>query len=473
MKKVKTVILISLVVFGLANGGWEKIDGIPNQQNRKVQFVDPQHGWILSGNARIEYSSDSGKTWERTASSGLIMYRSYDFVFLDKNVGFVVGERAIYSPSPPTIYISSVCKTTDGGATWKLVFTDTSLASVRKIVFPTSSPLIGYFFAQKSGTPSPKIMGRTTDGGESWVLESEEMTGGDSIGIITDASFINADTGWVVGSRSLSSFAPTFLKTVDGGRSWESKRYISPGHLNGYYVQEMRTVFFHSSQIGYVAGNDNTLLHTIDGGDNWRTITFYSGRAINDIHFANDSIGWAAISVDLNYYFVKDSVKGHYWESYWIYDDVQLGTETTNLHSLFFIGSYGWIVGNNGTVYRTTNYGGLLESGSFIRQGQQGQRGLQTSFLNMRLLQTRKGISNISYTLNAESNLSISVYNLKGKKIASQPKRSRVAGEHTFSFKAPKGFYIVEAKVQDKQDKPDMGERDAKHRVFTERFFVR
>jgi len=221
-----------------------------------------------------------------------------------------------------------------------------------------------------------------------------------------------------------------------------------------------------------VGGTDNTLLYTLDGGDNWNLFmnsTTGAGKTIRGIHVVNDSIGWLINSPYEVRYFVKDSVN-YSGNDYWRAWPGSLGTETTSLNSIFFIGSYGWIVGNNGTVYRTTNYGGLLESGSFIRQGQQVQRGQQTSFLNMRLLQTKKGITNISYTLNTESTLSISVYNLKGKKIAFQPKRLRSAGEHNFSFKAPKGFHILEAKVQNKQD---MGERDAKHRVFTERFFVR
>jgi len=470
MAKVKSAFLISLVVFGLANGGWEKVEGIPtNKQYRKVQFVDPQYGWVLQEDTRLDYSSDSGKTWtdgERMVSPYRNYVRINDFYFLDKNVGFVVGH------CPGNNYTGSVYKTTDGGANWKVVFTDTSLTSVRKIVFPTSSPLVGYFFAQRDGfnPPTQKIMGRTTDGGETWVLEEEEMAGGEDINVITDVAFCNADTGWLVGTGR-TGMNNTFLKTVDGGRSWEPKRYKWRSSPNNYYTRYIRTVFFSSCQVGYVGGNDNTLLYTLDGGDNWSTLMNAStGETITGVHVINDSLMWTITSTDRIIYFVKDSVNGESRADYWLGDVVRLDNNTTNLQSLFFIGSYGWIVGDNGTVYRTTNYGGLLESGSFIRQGQQGQIGQQTSFLNMRLLQTRKGISNISYTLNAESNLSISVYNLKGKKIASQPKHSRVAGDHTFSFKAPKGFYIVEAKVQ---DKPDMGERDAKHRVFTERFFVR
>jgi len=235
--KVKAAILTFLVVFGLAHGGWEKVEGIPtNKQYRKVQFIDPQHGWVVDGTYPLEHSNDSGKTWMRVLVPG---YDILDFVFLDRSVGFVVGNRSINHER----YDGTVYKTIDGGANWKLVFTDSSLASIRKIVFPTSSPLVGYFFAEKrgTGTRTPKIMGRTTDGGESWVLETEEMTGGENINLITDVAFCNADTGWVVGTQRTGA-NNTFLKTVDGGRSWEPKRYR---YINGGYDPDnMSSVFF-------------------------------------------------------------------------------------------------------------------------------------------------------------------------------------------------------------------------------------
>ncbi|MCL2688892.1 MAG: T9SS type A sorting domain-containing protein [Chitinispirillia bacterium] len=132
----------------------------------------------------------------------------------------------------------------------------------------------------------------------------------------------------------------------------------------------------------------------------------------------------------------------------------------------------GWTVQNGhlpGLFGQTVPLPVHLGGTSVNPQLRQRQNTNASSF-NMRVSPAKGSISNISYTLNTESILSISVYNLKGKKIASQPKRLRTAGEHNFSFKAPKGFYIVEAKVQ---GKTGVGEGDAKHRVFTERVLVR
>jgi hypothetical protein len=221
-----------------------------------------------------------------------------------------------------------------------------------------------------------------------------------------------------------------------------------------------------------VGGANNVLYYTIDGGENWNNMNNANiGRTITGIHVVNDSIGWFINSPDAVRYFVKDRENYPYNSAndYWVTLVTPIDTRTDNLHDLYFLGTYGWIVGNNGSIYRTTNYGGLLPTGSISRIQSSKQKSHSPVF-NMRLSSSTKGMSNISYTLNTESTLSISVYNLKGKKIASQPKRLRAVGAHSFSFKAPKGFYIVEAKVEEKSG---VAGKDAKHRVFTERVLVR
>jgi hypothetical protein len=133
------------------------------------------------------------------------------------------------------------------------------------------------------------------------------------------------------------------------------------------------------------------------------------------------------------------------------------------LDDIFFAGKHGWILFNNSMVFKTIDYGGLSQYVSVTPESRRRQN--LSSIFKMRISSAKGGMSNIIYTLNAESALSVSVYNLKGKRIAFQPKRLLTAGEHSFSFKAPKGFYIVEAKAQGKHGE---GERR-----FSERILVR
>ena len=133
-----------------------------------------------------------------------------------------------------------------------------------------------------------------------------------------------------------------------------------------------------------------------------------------------------------------------------------------------FIAENGWSI-EPGWLFEFADETVLLPSLQAITTSvnpQFRQRQIQSSSaFNMRISPARNSITNISYTLNTESTLSISVYNLKGKKIASLPKRLRAAGNYNFSFKAPKGFYIVEARIQ---EKPAM-----KEKVYAERILVK
>jgi len=462
----KNAILFLLIFFGLIYGGWERIYfDHPNYNYTKVQFIDPQYGWVLIGYQNMSnpsgilHSNDSGKTWELTEYNGLSSrLRLRDLCFVDKNIGFVAG-----FDYPDTKTIGFVYKTIDGGSNWNLVFSDTSLSGVSKIVFPT--PSIGYFFARQQNNGQPQVMGKTTDGGNNWIIE--EIADSNPIDLVTDVFFINADTGWVVGTQRIGGLS-VFLKTVDGGKSWVSKRYREES-LNRYIADEIRTVFFSNSQVGHIASTRGVIYYTKNGGDDWEFV----GQSGSDIpvtgmHFANDSVGWAIGSTNRSMYFFKDSLNGLDRIDYWLYSVINIDPNTSfyhgnSLNSMCFIGNYGWIVGsdvNGGLIYRTTNYGGLLSSNS-VNFGQRQKS--HPSYFNMRLSPIKNGMSNINYTINTESTLSISVYNLKGKKVAFQPKRLHAAGEHSFTFKAPKGFYIAETKIQDKLG---MGEKRFSERIL-------
>ena len=60
------------------------------------------------------------------------------------------------------------------------------------------------------------------------------------------------------------------------------------------------TIDFINDDIGWIAGDNGTLLKTVDGGENWNTIQLDEDWDISMIDFINDSIGWAigSISVD-------------------------------------------------------------------------------------------------------------------------------------------------------------------------------
>jgi len=465
----KAVILISLIVFGLAHGEWNLVTEYDYSSSAingtKIHFTDAQHGWIVTDQGRVHHSNDSGKTWKSPWGNVWgepdFARNASDIYFLNKDTIWFTGMgRGALSE------LGVIGGSTNGGSTWNLVFSDTSIASIEKILF--TKPSDGYFFGTSTGTGSSSlsVMGTTKDGGATWTVERLDSLR------FRDVFFVNPDTGWIVGVERYSGIhianGGRFLKTVDGGKNWEYKRYTT---FNNREFEIVNKVFFIDGKRGWIGCGgavlggfvDAILAYTEDGGDSWSGYynTSDSRIPIIDMHFFNDSV-WCFIRGGRTIYSTTNGGKD--WEEAELYNPDPLNYNIRT-YAMSFVGPYGWIVSDNSLVYRTTNYGGLSDYITSVNPQLRQRQNTNTSSFNMRISPAKSGISNIAYTLNTESTLSISIYNLKGKKVAFQPKRLRTAGEHNFSFKAPKGFYIVEAKVQSKS-----GENE---RTFSNRVLVK
>jgi photosystem II stability/assembly factor-like uncharacterized protein len=100
---------------------------------------------------------------------------------------------------------------------------------------------------------------------------------------LRDVFFINHNVGWVVGDDS------TILKTSDGGETWIS---IDSGP-NGHY----EAVWFTDEDNGWIAGGGSStplgLAQTTDGGLTWERIDLPEIWRISDIQFVGKDTGWA------------------------------------------------------------------------------------------------------------------------------------------------------------------------------------
>ncbi len=79
---------------------------------------------------------------------------------------------------------------------------------------------------------------------------------------MNDASFINAGTGWVVGSAGVNAVPRGFCyRTTDGGSTWTESIVDSTGSPS--------TVFFRSAGEGYVGAEKRKFYKSTDGGATW------------------------------------------------------------------------------------------------------------------------------------------------------------------------------------------------------------
>jgi photosystem II stability/assembly factor-like uncharacterized protein len=289
-------------------------------------------------------------------------------------------------------HYGTILKTTDQGETYTILSTGTH-RNLNAIYF--SDELNGIAIGD-SGT-----IITTTDGGVSWAVQS---TG---IGPLKSLSFIDADTGYVTGLRTLGFVNTGFIqKTTDGGATW-TEILTSP-------LYEFNTILFTDDHIGFVAGIRHPqyecfILKTTDAGNTWHEMKtpYCQGDVILSLFFTDAQTGYAGSSFSIfrtldsgqnwvrmdsisfnNYaiHFVDDMTgfaAGGYFDPYWgiapghIYSTYDGGMtwQKSNTYQRVFYGlafpdiHTGIAVGDDGIILKTPDQGVTWQTYSEVYEG--------------------------------------------------------------------------------------------------------
>jgi len=291
------------VVYGTSNGGasWQLLstdvvrglkpsDALSGSWTVRVEFIDPQHGWVLvqpmAGFSRgapgpLYGTTDGGKTWSLEVSSA--MWSSED----------CSGSGLPLFSSPTTGWISDVCTgptrsslnllvTRDGGQTWSNLELLKNYCDAT--AYPTGCQIGGplpQFFDADNGwllDTGSQVLLMTSDGGQTWthhgLPRGSTYTCQGKYGPTTcstlyveDGSFVSPSDGWAVASVYLGSGSALDLlveHTVDGGKTWAvvNRRHTTTESDQGEFFQ-----FVDSSHGFWWFGN--TVTATTDGGRSW------------------------------------------------------------------------------------------------------------------------------------------------------------------------------------------------------------
>ena len=147
-----------------------------------VTFVNEDEGWALGAGGIIYHTVDGGKSWDVQLRGG----PDSEIVFVDENTGWASG-----------VWPGRVWGTTNGGETWKLLFTT------------RSSSAAGMDFINKNQGWIAGILGyiwKTGDGGRSWQRQKSGTANA-----LRAVDFVNENEGWIVGDNG------TVLHTTTGG----------------------------------------------------------------------------------------------------------------------------------------------------------------------------------------------------------------------------------------------------------------
>lgn len=198
----------------------------------------------------------------------------------------------------------------------------------------------------------------TTNGGMTWLLQYENK-----ISKLTSVFFNNKKIGWAVGLKG------EIFKTINGGKSWNSTRINK--------LINLRRIFFINDSVGWIVGDNGTILKTINSGKNWNFQKSSIKEYFYSVYFINPDTGWIVGKKYLGTFgsgtgeiILNTTNGGLKWNSQIyieknkfkkIFQNIKNFWKTSpsrGLNDVYFIDkNIGWAIGDNSTVFKTTNGG--------------------------------------------------------------------------------------------------------------------
>ncbi len=354
----------------------------------QVVFLNNQRGYIAESNGTLLITSDGGESWiQRKVSTRSLL-----------SVSAVDDSLVWVSNDSGTVY-----RSVDGGITWHSVMVTNLPFSLYTVQFVDSANgwISGNY--EMGGYIGYGGIFHSTDGGFSWREQYADTT--DYFSYLGNGFFIDKSHGYVADQYVI-------LQTSDGGITW------TPSEIGG---RSAASISFTDSLNGWAACDEGFLGKSNDGGLNWslsRPISSYNG--FTSIFFVDTSDGWVC---DDQGRIIHTSDDGLTWS-------VQRSDSSGRpiINSIFFIDKNdGWAVGN-GIILHTTN-GGVTA----VRE----PSAQPSSF---RLMQNYPNPFNpstaISFQLSAVSYVSLEIYDVLGREVATLADDKETVGLHTVTWNA-------------------------------------
>jgi len=233
--------------------------------NKSIAFSDALNGYGVGDNGRIIKTTDAGLNWGWPVSP------------IDRTLNkiFYAGAGRYYAAGGNKANDSTqtILKSSDFGNTWSVKL-DASGPWLKSIYFIDT---LKGFAVGNSG-----VIISSMDGGNSWTSVTAPLQMD-----FNALTFINSDTGYIVGGTSSGQCHRTILRTVNGGSAWS----VLADTIGGI----LKDISFADARVGYAVGDNATVMKTTDGGLNWSHIVIDTNltgnESFNAVKFANQNMG--------------------------------------------------------------------------------------------------------------------------------------------------------------------------------------
>ncbi|MBX2990499.1 MAG: T9SS type A sorting domain-containing protein [Bacteroidetes bacterium] len=368
----------------------------------KIRFTDAANGWIV-GQTRLYRTTDGGQSWSPK-----------DTVMNLGSLRALSGDVAIYCEGwLGTGPNRGIRKTTDGGSSWRSV--DTARYVYNDAKFPT--PQIGYAAGREASTQQyvPAIR-KTTDGGETWATIFS-LNGGVDFQAV---SFLDPDNGWAM------TYSPALIyRTTNAGAVWTFQDTV--GLYNGT-TYPMRDLAFTTLDSGWAVGGiagTSVISKTTNGGQSWIHSSGIS-NTIQEIAMINSRVGWIVGRV-WNAPPQRTTDGGVTWHVQSTSPNLPAGG--SGIYSISMLDeNNGWLIFNpQGRVYKTTNGGATsVENNEVLPSAIQLFQNYPNPF--------NPG-THIKFTIVRQGFVSLKVFDLSGREVATLLERDMSVGEHSVEWK--------------------------------------
>ncbi len=309
---------------------WNNIQSYTIFPLQAVQMLPDGVGYAVGTYKNVLKTEDEGDTWfplyVKSETNFPNIYDIYhDLFFLNRDTGFIVADQG------------AVLSTKDGGKAWKNTLLGTG--NLESVTFINDS--LGFICGNTNE------IYRTVNRGESWTKTA--VNGFIYAQALKKIRFINDTTGFAIGTNDL------IVRTSDAGITWT---VIDVPRGNNYY----NDIYFFSPLKGIVIGNQvgGAMLQTSDGGITWqvkfdlpaRYTSYYSIDADKNKQKVIIVGGGGSDPLGNNGRTILSTIDGGL-----SYNDISRNGRIEYKDIFFLNDSSGYIGGDEGLVYKTTDNG--------------------------------------------------------------------------------------------------------------------
>jgi photosystem II stability/assembly factor-like uncharacterized protein len=415
-------ILILLIIFSaskglFSQGSWERIESPTDQWLRSVWFTDSLTGWAVGNEGVIIHTEDGGDSWSYQDSQ--TEDNIVDVFFLNSDTGWASSFNFTQAP-----YGTVLLKTTDGGETWTHQAYPEENIFINCILF--LDPMNGWMGGR------PHALVRTNNGGATWQQASIDTTTLAFFPVLK-IEFYDENYGYACGG--MLDIAGVIWRTWDGGNHWYAIDVLDApaDEVRGLHTKDSLNVIGAGGDpdFGFGVG----IIHTDDGGLNWDYDEIgYQGNAY-DLDFRSETEAWAPLGPRRKFIYSTDG--GRKWLETYTPDSVVI------FDVIFPDSMHGYAVGPDGAML------------SYVPPEPVSVQEVPARDITFELQiypNPSRGIINLQFTTYSLQSVSIKIYDLHGREVATILDKVMPQGEHVVRIDAsrlPEGIYFCRMHVDD------------------------